>query len=174
MRIVNTFSVQLSTSGNNEKRNSKITPKIPRGLRSLQVAAPTTTDARSEYNALQAEASRIEKWWSESRWKHTKRVYSGNCWFTEWFELMSHMFFWLAFVSQCSTNSDGRCVSPSFCRGSFEQGTSSKFKLFWWAISKALRSFDQTAWGWWLLPYLWGFGSSAGRANGTASFQRLC
>ena len=79
MRIVNTFSVQLSTSGNKEKRNSKITPKIPRGLRSLQVAAPTTTDARSEYNALQAEATRIEKWWSESRWKHTKRVYSGNC-----------------------------------------------------------------------------------------------
>jgi hypothetical protein len=83
MRIVNNLSVQL-TSGTSmngisrEKKNSKITPKIPRGLRSLPVVASTSADAQSEYSTLKSEAARIEQWWSTRRWQHTKRVYSGR------------------------------------------------------------------------------------------------
>lgn len=60
------------------QKNSKITPKVPRGLRSLPNATLASSDSRSEYNALKDEAARIGEWWTTSRWQHTKRVYSGR------------------------------------------------------------------------------------------------
>jgi hypothetical protein len=61
--------------------STKITPKIPRGLRRLTYhpSAPSPS-TRSEYDHLKAEAAQIDQWWStKSRWQHTKRVYSGAC-----------------------------------------------------------------------------------------------
>ena len=82
MRVVNSVSIQLSgrtgtMPSSQAKKNQPIGPKIPRGLRSLPVVTPSS-DIRSEYNDLQAEASQIEEWWSSPRWRLTKRVYSGE------------------------------------------------------------------------------------------------
>lgn len=52
-------------------------PKIPRGLRSLPSSQLNRNDPRSEYDSLKADASQIEQWWSNDRWKHTKRIYSA-------------------------------------------------------------------------------------------------
>jgi hypothetical protein len=74
MRVVN----YSNTSSNNDAKDvSK--PKIPRGLRSLPMASyepPTTVNG--ELNQLKQDAAAIESWWTQSRWKHTKRVYSGE------------------------------------------------------------------------------------------------
>jgi len=57
------------------------TPKVPRGLRTL---APQQQQRRPEAPSafgrqLQNEAAAVERWWSDqSRWQHTKRVYSGT------------------------------------------------------------------------------------------------
>jgi hypothetical protein len=69
MRVVNTSS--LSSSNNNNNNNM--------GLRRLPVASSSpTSNVRSEYDRLQAEAAQIEQWWSSPRWQDTKRVYSGT------------------------------------------------------------------------------------------------
>ena len=83
MRIVNSFSITVAggtnSSSMDKKKPKKITPKVPRGLRSLPaVALSGASDPRSEYSALKAEADRLEQWWSTPRWQHTKRVYSGT------------------------------------------------------------------------------------------------
>ena len=76
MRIV-TSSVN-AISGGNAKANEN-NAKIPRGLRGLPIASLAgETNARSEFDALQAEAASIEQWWANPRWQHTKRVYSGK------------------------------------------------------------------------------------------------
>ena len=57
------------------------TSKTPRGLRGLP--QETGPSASQELQALKDEAARIERWWTEPRWKHTQRVYSGAfclCW----------------------------------------------------------------------------------------------
>lgn len=50
--------------------------KIPRGLRGLPVKK-ASSPPQSEYRQLQQEAAEIERWWSDSRWNHTQRVYSA-------------------------------------------------------------------------------------------------
>ena len=83
MRVVNTFSVQISGSSNmtnsSNKKSQPIVPKIPRGLRSLPVVAQSS-NVKSDFTSLQAEAKEIEEWWSSPRWRLTKRVYSGESW----------------------------------------------------------------------------------------------
>lgn len=83
MRVVNSISVQFNSqpstmpSSQKNKKNQPIVPKVPRGLRSLPVVAPSS-DSRSDYKYLQADAAQIEEWWSSPRWRLTKRVYSGE------------------------------------------------------------------------------------------------
>jgi hypothetical protein len=53
--------------------------KVPRGLRVLSsTRSSASTSTSRELSDLQAEASMIEQWWQEPRWKHTKRIYSGE------------------------------------------------------------------------------------------------
>jgi hypothetical protein len=53
--------------------------KVPRGLRVLSSSSSSVSTSTSrELSDLQAEASMIEQWWQEPRWKHTKRIYSGE------------------------------------------------------------------------------------------------
>jgi hypothetical protein len=87
MRVVNSFTIQVSTNSNSmtpSTKNTKkvILPKVPRGLRSLPIAA-SSSDSRSEYKSLQAEAARIEEWWASPRWRLTKRVYSGKIFYLD-------------------------------------------------------------------------------------------
>ncbi len=51
--------------------------KISRGLRVLP-PENKKTGVSEEYKNLQNDTSSIEKWWSEPRWKYTKREYSGE------------------------------------------------------------------------------------------------
>jgi hypothetical protein len=84
MRIVTSSvtTVMGSNTRNDDNKNKSSTatdPKIPRGLRGLSSASITgSTDARSEYDSLQAEAAEIDLWWANPRFQHTKRVYSGK------------------------------------------------------------------------------------------------
>jgi hypothetical protein len=61
-------------------RNDLGVPKVPRGLRVLPSSStsPQMGGTRTELADLQQEAARIERWWTEPRWKHTKRIYSGK------------------------------------------------------------------------------------------------
>mmetsp|Transcript_14353 Transcript_14353/g.24920 ORF Transcript_14353/g.24920 Transcript_14353/m.24920 type:complete len:593 (-) Transcript_14353:111-1889(-) len=80
MRVVTTSVMSISSSnpGRSNKRNQQQGPKVPRGLRGLPInSMAEQTDARSEYDSLQAEAASIEQWWADPRWQHTKRVYSA-------------------------------------------------------------------------------------------------
>lgn len=57
-------------------------PRIPRGLRTVPTASQLSTSSapsqpQRELAELRAEASQIERWWTEARWKHTKRIYSA-------------------------------------------------------------------------------------------------
>jgi len=55
------------------------TPKIPRGLRSLGGGSLDKSSINNNLgHELQSEASAVERWWSQPRWQHTKRVYSGT------------------------------------------------------------------------------------------------
>jgi hypothetical protein len=59
------------------------TPKIPRGLRELPIAsASSLTDQGPDRFQLKNEASDIDKWFADPRWKHTKRVYNGTLLYT--------------------------------------------------------------------------------------------
>lgn len=50
--------------------------KVPRGLRTLRNAPkPESTDTLAQ---LKVEASNVERWWAQPRWKYTKRIYSGG------------------------------------------------------------------------------------------------
>ena len=51
--------------------------KIPRGLRGVPSTNQPKTVTTSA-SSLQAEAAQLERWWSEPRWKYTKRVYKGT------------------------------------------------------------------------------------------------
>ena len=53
-----------------------IQPKVSRGLRSVKFQS-TDPKKGAEYDGLKAEAATIEKWWSEDRWKNTKRNYTA-------------------------------------------------------------------------------------------------
>ena len=53
-----------------------IEPKVSRGLRALKFQSTDPTDG-TEFDSLKAEAAAIDKWWSEDRWKYTKRNYSS-------------------------------------------------------------------------------------------------
>jgi hypothetical protein len=78
MRIVNSSMTGSNTAAAVKPQNEN-DAKIPRGLRGLPITSLAgATDARSEFDALQAEAARIEQWWANPRWQHTKRVYSGK------------------------------------------------------------------------------------------------
>lgn len=62
-----------------DKKAPKILPKVPRGLRALPITSLASTPSpRSEFDRLKQEAAQIEQWWTTPRWKHTKRVYSGE------------------------------------------------------------------------------------------------
>lgn len=81
MRIVTSSVTTIlgNNSGGSNKTSSSTDPKVPRGLRGLPIASLAgSTDARSEYDTLQAEAAAIEQWWANPRFQHTKRVYSGK------------------------------------------------------------------------------------------------
>lgn len=52
--------------------------KIPRGLRGLSNPNRNLLSTLSDKEQLQQEAMAVERWWSQSRWKHTKRIYSGT------------------------------------------------------------------------------------------------
>lgn len=51
-------------------------PKVSRGLRSLQLQT-SDSQPKADHDSLWAEAVKIEKWWSEDRWKTTTRNYSA-------------------------------------------------------------------------------------------------
>jgi len=51
------------------------TAKISRGLRVLPSKKAQTVN--EENSKLQKDIASIEQWWSEPRWKYTKREYSG-------------------------------------------------------------------------------------------------
>lgn len=63
---------------NNNKPKDLATPKIPRGLRNLPIASATSGDNGPTNNQLQNEKIAIERWWTNSRWTHTKRGYNGT------------------------------------------------------------------------------------------------
>ena len=53
--------------------------KIPRGLRVLPSQGNEQQKSlNKEYTNLQNDTASIERWWNESRWKYTKREYSGK------------------------------------------------------------------------------------------------
>ncbi len=52
------------------------TAKIPRGLRVLPPQKKKSLN--DEKSHLRQDTAAIEQWWKESRWNHTKRVYSGK------------------------------------------------------------------------------------------------
>ena len=65
---------------------SSFPDKVPRGLRGLP-NRKHLVPALSDKEQLQQEAMAVERWWSQSRWKHTKRIYSGMYilyWFFSW------------------------------------------------------------------------------------------
>jgi hypothetical protein len=70
----------MGTSNNsNGNKSTSTDPKVPRGLRGLPIASLAgSTNARDEFDTLQAEAASIEQWWASPRFQHTKRVYSGK------------------------------------------------------------------------------------------------
>jgi hypothetical protein len=79
MRSQNNNNNNNNNSNNSSKLSTTTDPKIPRGLRGLPISSLAgSTDARSEYDTLQAEAAEIEQWWANPRFQHTKRVYSGK------------------------------------------------------------------------------------------------
>lgn len=52
------------------------TPRVPRGLRGL----PNDTPSPSlELKQLNQDATVIQEWWKQPRWRYTKRIYSGEC-----------------------------------------------------------------------------------------------
>jgi hypothetical protein len=73
MRVVTRSNVREEAV---DKDPSK--PKVPRGLRSLPITGHSQASASSEMPGLQDEVASIERWWTESRWRHTKRIYSGK------------------------------------------------------------------------------------------------
>jgi hypothetical protein len=59
--------------------NDVAQPKVPRGLRTLGPLGAGSSGAASDFGQeLKNEAAAIERWWSQPRWQHTKRVYSGT------------------------------------------------------------------------------------------------
>jgi Isocitrate lyase family len=64
-----------------------IDDKVPRGLRGLNKkhtlfggavpSKPLSVTVSSELQQLEQEAKSIEQWWSQPRWKYTKRNYTG-------------------------------------------------------------------------------------------------
>jgi hypothetical protein len=82
MRVVVSSKFQRGMS---ETEKDPSIPKVPRGLRGLPSSGRSQTSASSEMHRLQEEAASIERWWSEPRWRHTKRVYSGK------YKLCEHM-----------------------------------------------------------------------------------
>ena len=58
--------------------NDVAKPKIPRGLRTLGPFGGGSGTASNFGQELKNEAAAIERWWSQPRWQHTKRVYSGT------------------------------------------------------------------------------------------------
>lgn len=60
---------------------SKSTAKVSRGLRVLpkdKSSASSSHDVEAERDALAREIAQIERWWSDGRWRGTKRTYSGE------------------------------------------------------------------------------------------------
>lgn len=62
------------------------TPKVPRGLRPLGGSGGSSGrfGRRNDHGGnnklgqeIKSEAAAVERWWSQPRWQHTKRVYSG-------------------------------------------------------------------------------------------------
>lgn len=73
MRVV--YSNPTTSASSNEAKDIAI-PKVPRGLRSLPLASAQPTTG-NEQALLRQDAAALESWWSQPRWKHTKRVYSA-------------------------------------------------------------------------------------------------
>jgi hypothetical protein len=74
----NTHSSHHQQHGGSQVKDTTYRAKIPRGLRNLPITTPSIS-SRSELDRLQQEAAQIERWWADaSRWRHTKRVYSGT------------------------------------------------------------------------------------------------
>lgn len=69
-------STMTAASSSKHAKHDVATPKIPRGLRVLPLAAPSSSPD-NELAKLQGEAQAIERWWKESRWNQTKRIYSA-------------------------------------------------------------------------------------------------
>jgi hypothetical protein len=68
---------------------SSFADKVPRGLRGLNkkhtlfgidksVKSHLTVSIPKEQQQLQEEAMAMELWWSQARWKQTKRTYTGT------------------------------------------------------------------------------------------------
>jgi hypothetical protein len=54
--------------------------KVPRGLRSLPRNQKPSSSSSNDLTLahLQTEATAMERWWTQPRWKHTTRIYSGE------------------------------------------------------------------------------------------------
>ena len=81
-----------------------IADKIPRGLRVLNkkhtlfggmVSSKATTSVTTDLQQLQQEATSIEQWWSQPRWKYAKRNYTGMS-YTQCLLLLFHLtcYYW--------------------------------------------------------------------------------
>ena len=111
-----------------------IADKIPRGLRVLNkkhnlfggIVVPShTMKMTTELQQLQQEATSIEQWWSQPRWKYTKRNYTGtfpyrgrcfrfsNIFIHTHFTLLRFYFFFTFF---CRSLSDGCRLFTSIVR----------------------------------------------------------
>jgi hypothetical protein len=73
MRIVHSTSPAPVT----DNTKNLATPKVPRGLRGLPVTSGVHRSS-GDMSDLQQDVAAIEQWWQDSRWKHTKRTYSGE------------------------------------------------------------------------------------------------
>jgi hypothetical protein len=70
-------SSSASPTSNGATKEDVAKPKIPRGLRALPAAAASSrVSPGSELGMLRSEASSIDQWWKDPRWKNTTRVYS--------------------------------------------------------------------------------------------------
>lgn len=68
-----------SPSAKQHNNDHQFKDKIPRGLRVLSSrpsSADVVVDAHQFGAQLKQEAAAIERWWTEPRWKHTKRIYT--------------------------------------------------------------------------------------------------
>ena len=111
-----------------------IADKVPRGLRGLNKkhtlfgglvsSKPmNATTTGSDLQQLQQEATSIEQWWSQPRWKYTTRTYTGRLYVVHREQaashLISHEHFSGVFFLLLHVGSNGCCLLTTVHRSTW-------------------------------------------------------